>query len=248
MMKSIGWFTTGRGPGSLGLFDTVLSKVESGDIKADISFVYLNREVKGNRFRAKLVSMAERAGIPVVIIPSDGFRPDLKSSNMAEWRSAYGNAMRDAISRYSMDFGVLAGYMLILDPETCSKYDIINLHPALPNTYQGTWEEIVRKVAESEDRTYGSMVHVCTPELDRGATVAYDEFPIDDLRSRFTSVDELASALRERQRSREVPLLMETVRMLADGEVSLRKGVLRDRDGRPISSAPNLAMNIDRSV
>jgi len=230
----------------LGLFDNIMSKVSSGEIDAEISFVFLNRAVKENQFRAKLVSMAERADIPVLILPSDAFRPDLKTSSMADWRSAYGKAMRDMISEHTMDFGVLAGYMLILDPDTCSKYDIINLHPALPNTYQGTWEEIVHRVAESHDTTYGSMVHVCTPELDRGATVAYDEFSIDDLRNKYSSKDELASALRERQRSREVPLLMETIKMLADGKVTLSKGKLRDGHGRPVGSAPNLADAIDR--
>ena len=247
MMKRIGWFTTGRGPGSLGLFDTVLTKITRGEIDAEISFVFLNREVKENRFRAKLVSMAEEAGIPVVILPSDGFRSDLKASSMEQWRSAYGKAMRDEISKHSMDFGVLAGYMLILDPETCSKYDIINLHPALPNTYQGTWEEIVRKVAESDDPTYGSMVHVCTPELDRGETVAYDEFAIDDLRTRHSSTVELASALRDRQRNREGPLLMETIRLLSRGELSINKGTIAG--GRIKHDGPlNLSRAIDRSL
>lgn len=245
-MKRIGWFTTGRGPGSLGLFSTMRSKVNGGEIDAQISFVFLNRDVKGNQNRAKLIAMAEEDDIPVIILPSDGFRPDLKASDLQAWRSAYGERMRDLIAKHPMDFGVLAGYMLILDPETCSKYDIINLHPALPNTYQGTWEEIVRRVAESGDATYGSMVHVCTPELDRGATVAYDEFDVRDLRRAITSKEELALALRERQRSREVPLLMETIRMLAEGEMSLVKGDLKDAHGRPVTSAPNLAKTIDR--
>lgn len=232
----------------MGLFTTMLTKIGKGETDAKLSFVFLNREVKGNQYRAKLVALAEKNGIPVLILPSDGFRSDLRANDLSAWRDAYGRAMREKVSEHPMDFGVLAGYMLILDPETCSTYDIINLHPALPNTYQGTWEEIVRRVAESDDVTYGSMVHVCTPELDRGATVAYDEFSINDLRGRFTSDEELASALRERQRSREVPLLMETIRMLADGEVSLHKGELLDARGRSVGSAPNLAKVIDRSV
>ncbi len=244
-MKRIGWFTTGRGPGSLGLFSTVRSLIKSGEIDAELSFVFMNREVKGNPNRAKLIAMAEEDGVPVIILPSDGFRNDLKGKDLDAWRRAYGKAMRDMISEHPMDFGVLAGYMLILDPDTCSKYDIINLHPALPSTYQGTWEEIVSRVAESDDATYGSMVHVCTPELDRGATVAYDEFGIEDLRKKFSSKEELVSALRERQRSREVPLLMRTIKMLAEGDVLLAHGDLRDRNGKPVRSAPNLAGEID---
>lgn len=243
-MKRIGWFTTGRGPGSLGLFSTVRSGIASGQIDARISFVFINRDVKGNANRAKLVAMAEEDGVPVLMLPSDGFRSDLKARDLPAWRDEYGRAMRDLISEHPMDFGVLAGYMLILDPRTCAEYDIINLHPALPNTYQGTWEDIVKRVAESEDRTYGSMVHVCTPELDRGATVAYDEFAIGDLRERYASKEELASALRERQRSREVPLLMETIRMLSGGGLELKGGVLHGASGGPL----DLSRAIDSSL
>jgi phosphoribosylglycinamide formyltransferase-1 len=245
-MKRIGWFTTGRGPGSLGLFSTMRSMIENGEMDATLSFVFMNREVKGNPNRAKLVAMAEEDGIPVVILPSDGFRNDLRGKDLEVWRSAYGKAMRDKISKHPMDFGVLAGYMLILDPETCLKYDIINLHPALPNTYQGTWEEIVQRVAESDDATYGSMVHVCTPELDRGTTVAYDEFGVNDLRTKYNSKEDLALALRERLRSREVPLLMETIKMLTEGRVVLAGGRLMDGQGRPVPKAPNLATSIDQ--
>jgi len=244
-MKRIGWFTTGRGPGSLGLFSTVRSMIKSKEIDAELSFVFMNREVKGNQNRAKLIAMAEEDGIPVIILPSDGFRNDLKGKDLNAWRDAYGKAMRERISEHPMDFGVLAGYMLILDPKTCSKHDIINLHPALPNTYQGTWEDIVNRVAESDDTTYGSMVHVCTPELDRGDTVAYDQFDISDLRKDIGSRDDLTKAIRAREVKREVPLLVETVKMLVSGEVAIRNGRLFDRFGKKMNEAPCLATVID---
>jgi len=245
-MKRIGWFTTGRGPGSLGLFTTMRSMIKSGEIDAELSFVFLNREVKGNQYRARLIAMAEEDGVPVVILPSDGFRTDLKRSDMEAWRAEYGKAMREPISKHPMDFGVLAGYMLILDPETCERYDIINLHPALPNTYQGTWEDIVHRVAESGDTKYGAMVHICTPELDRGATVAYDEFDISDLRKSIASEEELAKAIRAREVEREVPLLMETIRLLVEGEIKIVGGRLLDREGREKTSVPCLADKIAR--
>jgi phosphoribosylglycinamide formyltransferase-1 len=247
-MKRIGWFTTGRGPGSLGLFSKMRSKIKDGEIDARLSFVFLNREVKGNQFRAKLIAMADEDGVPVIILPSDGFRPDLKASDMNAWRAAYGEAMRERISQFPVDFGVLAGYMLILDPETCKKYDIINLHPALPNTYQGTWEEIVRRVAEGSDDKYGAMVHVCTPELDRGQTVAFDEFAIQDLRRSHLDVEDLARAIREREVRREPFLLMETVKLLAEGKVRIERGRLFDQHGRALKECPNLAGVIDRML
>ena len=244
-MKSIGWFTTGRGPGSLGLFTMMRSKIESGEIDAKLSFVFLNREVKDNGFRAKLVSMAEEDGVPVLILPSDPFRPDLKRSDMGEWRKEYGKAMRDMISKHRMDFGVLAGYMLILDPETCLRNDIINLHPALPDTYKGTWEEIVRKVVENDDLEYGSTIHLCTPELDRGQTVAYDRFPLADLRRRYENLDELVKQVRAAEMAREAPLLMMAIKKLVDEDLNIRDGRLLDREGTLVIGGLDLSQLVD---
>ncbi|MCX6650407.1 MAG: formyltransferase family protein [Methanomassiliicoccales archaeon] len=246
-IKRIGWFTTGRGPGSLGLFTTMRSKIKSGEIDAQLAFVFLNREVKGNQYRAKLKVMAEEDGVPVIILPSDTFRPELKRKDLVAWRDAYGETLRESISGHKMDFGVLAGYMLILDPKTCQKYDIINLHPALPDTYQGTWEEIVRRVAAGDDEKYGSMVHVCTSELDRGAVVAYDKFDISDLRLTVGSIDELAKAIRAREAKREVPLLMETVKLLVNGDLTLKTGYVYDQQGRRAKNPISLASTIDSS-
>jgi phosphoribosylglycinamide formyltransferase-1 len=247
-MKRIGWFTTGRGLGSLGLFSNMLSRISSREIDARLSFVFLNREIRGNQNRARLIAMAEEEGIPVIVLPSDSFRPELKRADVEAWRAEYGRVMREKISQHPMDFGVLAGYMLILDPETCERYDIINLHPALPNTYQGTWEEIVHRVAEGDDDEYGSMVHICTPELDRGATVAYDRFDISDLRRMHNSKEELARAIRAREVRREVPLLMQTIRLLVDGEIRIDRGRLLDREGREMTKYPCLARAIDREI
>ena len=91
------------------------------------------------------------------------------------------------------------------------------------------------------------MVHVCTPELDRGATVAFDEFAIDDLRGRHSSKEELASALRERQRSREVLLLMETIMMLSRDDLRIRKGAMIGNDLDP-SGSLDLSLTIDQMM
>jgi phosphoribosylglycinamide formyltransferase-1 len=222
--------------------------IKDGEMDAELAFVFLNREVKGNQYRARLIAMADEDGVPVIVLPSDGFRPDLKARDMEAWREEYGKAMRERISSYPMDFGVLAGYMLILDPETCKKYDIINLHPALPNTYQGTWEDIVCRVAESDDDAYGSMVHICTPELDRGTTVTYDRFDISDLRRTHKSKEELAKAIRAREVRREVPLLMQTIQLLIEGEIRIERGRLLNREGEEMTTYPCLAQAIDRGI
>lgn len=247
-MKRIGWFTTARGPGSFNLFNSMLERINSGEIKAEISFMFINRDVKGNRNRARMIEMAEDLDIPVVIFPSDKFRPELKENDVNAWRNAYGEALRQRISRYDFDFGVLAGYMLIFDPETCRKYVLINLHPALPDTYKGTWEEIIEQVVDHRDDSYGATVHLCTPELDRGASISFDSFPLDKFRSRNMSRDDLVKAIRAEEVRREAPLLMETVKMIVNGEVVLRDGKVLHRSGKKLSHSIGMATLIDRKM
>jgi phosphoribosylglycinamide formyltransferase-1 len=223
-MKRIGWFTTARGPGSFNLFKTMMDNIKDGSIDAKISFVFINREVKGNQFRMKLIAMAQEADIPVILLPSDDFEPELKRKDLLAWRDAYGKAMWEQISKYPMDFGALAGYMLILDPETCRRYTIINLHPALPDTYKGTWEEIVAQVVENGDVRYGATVHICTPELDRGQTLCYDSFLVDKVRSKGATKDEQIKQVRAEELKREAHLLIGAIKMIVDGEIEIREG------------------------
>ena len=247
-MKRIGWFTTARGPGSLNLFKTMMEHIKDGSIDAEISFVFINREVKGNQFRMKLIGMAQDAGIPVIILPSDTFEPDLKRADLSAWRNAYGRAMREQISKYPMDFGTLAGYMLVLDPETCRKNTIINLHPALPDTYKGTWEEIVGQVVSNRDERYGATVHLCTPELDRGETLCYDSFPLDRIMAEHATQDERVRQVRAEELKREAHLLIGAIKMIVDGEIVIREGKAFDRNGNRLTHNPCLSERIDEEL
>lgn len=231
-MKKIGWFTTARGPGSYNLFRTMMDGIRSGAIEAELSFVFINRALKNNEYRKKIVDMANEDCVPVIIFPSDEFMPELKQYDVEGWRDAYGKELRERISKYPMDFGVLAGYMLIIDPQTCQEFDIINLHPALPDTYKGTWEEIVGMVVENDDPLYGATVHICSPELDRGAIIAYDSFPTGPIADASPSRAERVRAIRGEEVRREAPLLMEAIRMVLDGRVVLKRGEVYDNDGR----------------
>jgi phosphoribosylglycinamide formyltransferase-1 len=247
-MKRIGWFTTARGPGSFNLFKTMMNSIENGTIDAKISFVFINREVKGNQYRMRLIAMAEEAGIPVILLPSDDFEPNLKKRDLSAWRDVYGKAMREQISKYPMDFGALAGYMLILDPETCRRYTIINLHPALPDTYKGTWEEIVSQVVDNGDREYGATIHLCTPELDRGQTICYDSFLVGKVRSKDAPKEDQIKQVRAEELKREAHLLMGAIKMIVDGDVVILRGKALDRDGNEIGRKPCLSDEIDEKV
>ncbi|NLI73203.1 MAG: hypothetical protein GX369_00305 [Euryarchaeota archaeon] len=246
-MKRIGWFTTARGPGSFGLFATMIQHLDSGSIEANLSFVFINRDIRNNEYRKKIIEMAKERDIPVIILPSDTFRQDLKSNDISAWRNAYGEELRRRIAPYNIDLGVLAGYMLIVDPETCRQYLLINLHPALPDTYKGTWNDIIIEVAKSNDSTYGSTVHLCSPVLDCGAPIAFDSFPIDDLRSNI-SHEELSKAIRQREVEREIPLLMQALKLIVSDSVVIREGKLFDSQGCKLKGPVDLSEQISAAV
>jgi phosphoribosylglycinamide formyltransferase-1 len=226
----------------------MLEALRSKEIDARISFIFINREEKGNKCRRRIIEMAEENHIPVIIYPSDTFMPELKGKDIATWRDEYGKGLRERISQHKMDFGVLAGYMLIMDPETCRRYDIINLHPALPDTYKGTWEEIVGQVVDNDDECYGSTVHLVTPELDRGQAIAFDSFPLRAIRERDGTRMELVNAIRAEEVRREAHLLMATIKLLAEGDIVIKKGRLHDRSGKSVDAYPCLSAAIDRKL
>jgi phosphoribosylglycinamide formyltransferase 1 len=247
-MKKIGWFTTARGPGSYNLFSTMMKAINMRDMDAKLSFVFINREIKGNQYRMRLVKEAEENGVPVILFPSDSFMPDLKQRDIEAWRETYGAGLRERISKCEMDFGVLAGYMLIFDRETCRKYTMINLHPALPGTYKGTWEEIIGAVVDNNDDRYGATVHLCTPDLDRGEPIAYDMFPLAGLKDKLRSRADLMKAIRAEELKREAYLLMEAIRMIVNGDLVLKDGKVLNRRGNKVSEYPNLAEAIDAKL
>jgi phosphoribosylglycinamide formyltransferase-1 len=172
----------------------------------------------------------------------------LKQRDIGAWRESYGEGLREQISKYEMDFGVLAGYMLIFDRETCRKYTMINLHPALPDTYKGTWEEIVGSVVDNNDNQYGATVHLCTSDLDRGAPIAYDMFPLESLKGKFRSREDLMKGIRSEELRREAYLLIGVIRMIVDGEVVLKDGKVFNRRGNRVSEYPNLAETINAQL
>ncbi len=148
---------------------------------------------------------------------------------------------------------VLAGYMLIVSPEMCRRYTMINLHPAEPGGPKGTWQEVIWElIARGADRT-GVMVHLVTEALDEGPPITYCTFPLKGRRFDplwvqmgaklgFMPLGEviqeegeknpLFQEIRRQGVVREIPLLLLTMKVLAEGEVGIEGGRILDREGR----------------
>lgn len=247
-MLRLGWFSTGRGPGSRNLLREVMRKKEEGILDVDISFVFCNWDntedpnPKKDQ-REQFFDLVKHYGIPLVTISWKTFRPDLWNTDQTAWRNEYGAEIRKRIDGYDFDLGILAGYMLWIDDTTCDTYDMINLHPALPDGPKGTWEEVIWELIRAEADEQGSMIHLCTPEWDRGAALTYCSFPIrgrgyDDLWTdlhekmrtatleqiiKTEGVDEpLFKKIREDGTRHEIPLIVSTIGQFADGTARIK--------------------------
>ncbi|MCL1811159.1 MAG: phosphoribosylglycinamide formyltransferase, partial [Methanomassiliicoccaceae archaeon] len=104
-----------------------MDKKEQGLIDVDISFVFCNwnNEEDPNpkkEQRKMFFEMVEGYGIPLITLSWKEFRPDIRKSDEIAWRNEYGKKLRELTSAYGFDLGVLAGYMLWMDDETCRAY------------------------------------------------------------------------------------------------------------------------------
>lgn len=182
-MLRIGWFSTGQGPGSRNLLKAIMNEKEHGMLEIDIAFVFCNwdnneTENPKKYNRQIFFDMIKGYNIPLVTISWKRFKPDLWINNRKKWRDEYGGLIRKAISGYDFDLIVLAGYMLWIDESTCKSYNIINLHPSLPNGPKGTWQEVIWQLIHDGADKQGAMIHICTDDWDNGKPLTYYEFPL----------------------------------------------------------------------
>lgn len=271
-MYKLGWFSTGRGKGSKGLLQTVHDSIESGELKAEIAFVFCSREYGETEATDSFLKMVEDYQIPLVTFSYQKFKSKIKRPESESevtfppsWRLDYDREVMTRLEQFHPDLCVLAGYMLIVGPEMCHKYDMLNLHPAAPSGPAGTWQEVIWKLIESNAEQTGAMMHLATPELDKGPVVTYCTFPIkgepfdkhwevvkkktsDQLKKEQGEDNPLFKLIRQHGVVRELPLIVSTIKAFSEGKVRITvdKKVV-DAEGRPIIGY-NLTEEIDRKV
>jgi len=272
-MLKLGWFSTGRGSGSRNLLKAVMDKKEQGELDVEISFVFCNWDNKEEpnprkEQREMFFRMVREYGIPLLTISWKTFRPDLWDADPKAWRDEYGKELRKAVSPYGFDIGILAGDMLWVDDETCETHDLLNLHPALPDGPKGTWQEVIWKLIRENAGEQGAMIHICTPDWDRGAALTYCRFPIrggdydrlwSDLNEKLKhkTLDEIIAdegtgeplfkRIREDGAKRELPLIVSTISRFADGTVSMRDKRLY-ANGKMLKEPFDLSDDVNSSV
>ncbi|HBK46270.1 MAG TPA: phosphoribosylglycinamide formyltransferase [Xanthomonadaceae bacterium] len=134
-------------------------------------------------------------------------------------RDAFDAALGDAIAAAAPDWIVCAGYMRILGEALVRRFAgrMINIHPSLLPKHRGLHTHA--RALESGDREHGASVHVVVPELDAGTVIAQARVPV--------RAGDTPPLLAARVLEREHPLLVATLRLLAQGRVDERQGTVR---------------------
>ncbi|MBI2865950.1 MAG: phosphoglycerate transporter [Chloroflexi bacterium] len=257
-MNRIGWFSTGRDGAARELLISAASALEKGDIAGHLEFVLCNREPGESPESDLFLELVRRYRIPLVMLSSRRFWQEqgqgqpYAAEKLPPWRRRYDQEVLRLLEPFSPDLVVLAGYMLIVSPTLCQAVPMINLHPAAPGGPTGTWQEVIWRLIEARAASSGVMMHLVTPDLDRGPAITYCTYPLRggvldalwsqvegklvvELRESFGEGLPLFQAIRQRGLAREFPLIVSTLRACCQGRFRLGGGQIVDGQGHPVA-------------
>ncbi len=262
-MYRLGWFSTGRDKAARDLLQAARSSIDLGEIEAEIDFVFSNREPGESQESDLFLKLVRSYNLPLICFSFQEFKVR-KGATLPSWRLEYDREVMRRLDNFHPKLCVLAGYMLIVGEEMCQRYDMINLHPAAPWGPAGTWQEVIWQLISAGARETGVMMHLVTPELDKGPPVSYCTFPIRgkpfdkywleqegrplaEIKKEGES-NPLFKLIRRHGLAREFLLIIATLKAFSQGRVKITadKRVV-DFEDRPISGY-NLTGEIDKLV
>ncbi len=263
----IGWFSTGRDKAARDLLTVTINSIKQGEIKAGIAFVFCSREPGEARESDAFINLVKDYRRPLVCFSYEKFKARQSSAvaarptSLPSWRLDYDREVMHQLRGFKPDLGVLVGYMLVVGKEMCQRYDMINLHPAAPGGPAGTWQEVIWQLIDSQARQTGVMMHLVTPELDRGPVVTYCRFsirgePFDkywhgveklpaDSPEWHETRNSLFTVIRQHGLAREFPLIIASLKAFSQGKIKVnREKKIIDAEGKVINGY-NLTDEID---
>ncbi|MBM3941975.1 MAG: hypothetical protein FJ316_03445 [SAR202 cluster bacterium] len=263
-MLRLGWFSTGRGEGSLGLLRFIQERIQQRKLDAEIQFVFSNRQPGEAEGSDRFFQQVRQYGLPLLNLSSAEFRR-ARGRPFSRLREEYDQHAMALLRDYRPDLCVLAGYMLIVGPALCRTYPLLNLHPALPDGPTGTWQEVIWKLIEQRAFRTGAMMHLATEDVDRGPVISYCTAPIvgKEFDPHWEALDSLELAqvkaaqgeafplfqlIRQAEYRREPYLLMETLRVIAQGKINVRNGQAWDWSGRLLYATMPFGMCLDPEI
>jgi phosphoribosylglycinamide formyltransferase 1 len=173
----------------------ILDACASGELNASIVCVISNKAEAYGLVRAK------NAGVEAVHFP--------KLEN--ETRQEYDSRLANYMSTCLPDYVILAGWMRILSSSFLSSFPnrVVNLHPALPDTFPGTHaiERAFQAYQRAEIDHTGVMVHLVPDEgVDNGPVLATEIVSINK--------EDTLETLEARIHQTEHRILIQTIKAL----------------------------------
>jgi folate-dependent phosphoribosylglycinamide formyltransferase PurN len=234
----------------------VCDSIQQGEIKAEIAFVFCSREPGEAKESDLFIKLVNQYQLPLVCYSYQKFKTKRGTTGtdqvtLPEWRLDYDRQVMKKLHSFTPDLCVLAGYMLIVGKEMCQQYNMINLHPAAPGGPTGTWQEVIWQLIDSKARTTGVMMHLVTPELDKGPPVSYCTFslrgkPFDTLWQTIEELPASSTRWREARKSlfhlirkhgltREFPLIVSTIKAFSQDRIRITEDKkIIDSEGKSI--------------
>jgi phosphoribosylglycinamide formyltransferase-1 len=196
----------------------ILDAVAAGQLDIEIAGVF------SDRTDALALQRARDAGIHAEALRPKGFAS----------REAFDDAFFTRVDAVGPDLIVCAGYMRIIGAAAAEARHgrMINIHPSLLPLFKGLHTH--QQALDANVAEHGASVHFVTAELDGGPVIAQARVPVlpgDD-----------ADALAARVLAREHPLLVETLRWLAAGRITLHERDVHV-DGATLDRPLQLAAN-----
>jgi phosphoribosylglycinamide formyltransferase-1 len=145
--------------------------------------------------------VAERRGVPWVLVERDSFGPGFD-------RVAYSERVVDALLAHQVQLVVMAGFMTVLEKPVFDAFEgrVLNTHPALLPAFKGA--HAVAAAVEHGVKMTGCTVHVATLELDDGPILAQEAVPV--------RADDTVESLHERIKVVERRLYPDTIRRIIE--------------------------------
>jgi len=181
----------------------ILDACASGELNAEVVSVISNKADAYGLGRAK------NAGVEAIHFAKQG----------DESRNKYDARLAELVLSKQPDYVVLAGWMRILTSSFLNRFPnrVVNLHPALPDTFPGTHaiERAFEAYQRGEIEHTGIMVHLVPDEgVDNGPVLATEIVPINK--------DDTLETLETRVHQTEHRVLVQTLKNLLTDKIRSR--------------------------
>ncbi len=240
------------------LLRTAMDSIKRGDLRAEIPFVLSNHERGESEATDRFLDLVLSYDLPLLTFSYRRYRrerdlPVIRAGEpLLPWRRDYDREVARLIEPYPFDVGMLAGFMLIFTDVVCERWPLLNLHPAAPGGPIGMWQQVIWDLIVDRADQSGITIFLCTTDLDRGPTVTYCTYPLhgptlDPLWHQVgdRSVDEIKAAegeeyplfkeIRRQGATRELPLIVATLRAFGDDRLRFDGLRVVSPDGTPVA-------------